>query len=288
MTSDEAEAYGQSIPCALRFLGDIHVRVHLTGILSLLLTAPSWAQNYVDSAVLDLSTLKFDGIGVTLTPQWQSHEAVVQELGINDTTIRTVNSTIQEGHVSVDRTVIADAPGFGSATAISDPTQLSAMIDLQGRRNAQSAVERDSVIHAQQTGFLTVSLQYTVAHSIVPSVVVSAPDTSVYGNGVHVHSYISLSDQGDLTSVHGELHGGTADASGMGSATAIQTGTLSLTRWFTQGQTMDFTMRTEALRSLIPPSGQSVPIPDMLWPALAGLIGVSFVAEWRRRRSSGR
>ena len=46
----------------------------LTGILSLLLTAPSWAQNYVDSAVLDLSTLKFDGIGVTLTPQWQSHE----------------------------------------------------------------------------------------------------------------------------------------------------------------------------------------------------------------------
>ena len=254
----------------------------LTGILSLLLTAPSWAQNYVDSAVLDLSTLKFDGIGVTLTPQWQSHEAVVQELGINDTTIRTVNSTIQEGHVSVDRTVIADAPGFGSATAISDSTQLSAMIDLQGRGNAQSAVERDSVIHAQQTGFLTVSLQYTVAHSIVPSVVVSAPDTSVYGNAVHVHSYISLSDQGNLTSVHGELQGG------MGSATAIQTGTLSLTRWFTQGQTMDFTMRTEALRSLIPPSGQSVPIPDMLWPALAGLIGVSLVAEWRRRRSSVR
>jgi hypothetical protein len=58
-----------------------------------------------------------------------------------------------------------------------------------------------------------------------------------------------------------------------------KTGILSLTHWFKAGQYLDFQLRATSSTYYA-----SVPIPDMLWPTLVGMVGISLYAERVRRR----
>jgi hypothetical protein len=133
---------------------------------SLLLAAPSWSIDYSSSASLDLSTLQFSGVAVDLTPTTQIQSAVLQ-VGTGGPITQDVGIPgFTEGSLETpwhDITTTVSIPGIGSATAISAPLSLSTSAFLQGSGTAGSGIFRTELVTAHSTGFVTISLQYTVA-----------------------------------------------------------------------------------------------------------------------------
>jgi hypothetical protein len=107
---------------------------------------------------------------------------------------------------------------------------------------------------ANEAGNLTITIPFSLTHSGVPNPI----------TGFSSNAWASLSLGGLSTS--GQLNA----ALGSGS----NHGVLSLTRFFGLGENGNFRLETS-----INAAYRSVPEPNLLWPNLAGLAGISFLAK---------
>jgi hypothetical protein len=228
----------------------------LTGLIFgvLLLSPPAFAVSYSGSAQLDLSTLTFSGIDVRVSPFFQYQQAFVSEnVGANCCGGMTVNNTVDDRTGWSDRSVSAQLP-LGLAVTTADQSLLSAAvtnIDIDaGQLNAQ--VWRRGILVANEAGDLTVSVRYALTNNGVPSSV--SPHWS-FSAGTSLNL-------GGLDDTRDRLN------SGVG----LETGTLSLTRWYNQGESTVIDLAAQT-------TGGSVPLPGMLWPTAALLIGAFVLAR---------
>ena len=206
---------------------------------SLLLAAPSWAQLYESASSLDLTTLTFTGVGVTLTPQNQMQGSTLND-GTGFGGVRQEDALATHAFTPQSWVTATSSVGFdsiGNATAIADSSQFSVHAASYGAGHLDSFVERSGLLRATSAGLLTISVNYTVAHSAISTNLA----TALAGWG---GPQLVLGDQ--------VAHG--VSLNPVGSQAALDAhGTLSVTRAFAAGETVSFDLRTE--------TAQSVPIP---------------------------
>jgi hypothetical protein len=211
----------------------------------LFLAPPTYAISHLGEASVDWNSLKFSGVPVTVTDMFQRHS-------IDSSASLSRAVEFQEWR---DHTLTQTVPQFATLRNSADADWLYASINTFGSGEGFTSVERGGRITPLETGDLTVSIDYTLSHSGVPS---------------SQDNFNSLAIV-DLTFQRDE---GTALGSELGDG--ILAGTLSRPAPVKSGESLFFGIRVGA-------DTRSVPLPDMLWPTLAGMLGIAFWAERKRR-----
>ena len=221
----------------------------------LLLDPPAFAISYSTSAFLDLTTLSFSG--VTISP--------IGSEGLSQTL-----STFLEGNTTggsrpswISETVNQHDSQIGEAGAIGDSNFMRTSANLIGSSGSLSSfVSRDATFSIIGTGLLTVNIQYALAQS-------GLLDSAHVGGSFVSMDFVFLSNGvADQLQTQGSLLG-----------TGSKSGTLSLTQWFSAGQEATLNLRTVSF-------AQSVPEPDMLWPTIAGVVGIGVLGRRRAQVST--
>jgi hypothetical protein len=230
-------------------------RVFLPLFGLLFLTSPAFAISYSTSAFLDLSTLSFSGISTSSLSS--GSQSQTQHTFITGSTTGFSNEPSW-----LSAMVTQEDPQFGTAVAIAGPNLMTSSITYTGPSGGVSSfVYRDAAFTANSTGYLTASIQYGLAQG---GVLANSP-LQVGGSNVQMDFVFLSNGISDALATHGSVVG---DGS--------RTGILSLTQWFNAGQEARLSLSAASFAS-------SVPVPDVLWPTLAGLISLAILAERTRR-----
>lgn len=219
----------------------------------LFLASTTYAISHLGEAWVDWTSLKFTGVPVTaVTEAFQRHE-----ISINSSTL--VGEVFRDWR---DHTANHTVPQFATLLNSADANRLYASINTFGSNDGSiysyTAVERDGSFTPLKTGDLTISIDYTLRQSGVPS----SQDNFSSESAVILDFY--RGDRATVTNFSGD---------------SMQTGTVSRTAPVEKGESLFFGVSVGV-------NTFSVPLPDMLWPTLAGMIGIAFLAEWRRRQTS--
>lgn len=237
----------------------------------LLLVPPVYAVNYTGEAILDWNTLKFSGIPITMMEdrRSQGYSSFIDQN-------HTLNSGFNDWRPYI---TTLNGPQGTTAITAADSSRLYAFFGTSGSMSGNSEVDRLGNFTALGTGQLTVSIDYTLRTIDVASL----PNGFTLGTG----GLLTLEAEHDHNSQMLESH---AQLFGLSGLTDQQQGTLSLTEPYQRGETGEFVasafVATSGAGGSLPGfGGSSVPVPDMLWPTLAGMIGIAVWAERRRRQT---
>lgn len=226
--------------------------------LGLFLLVPSaHAVNYTGEAWLDWTSLKCSGIPITMTATNQTHNVFIHP--------NSVQSEFFEDWR--DHITTLTVPQGATAVSAADSSRLYASFGTFGSGAGNDSVERVGVFSATDTGNLTISIDYTLR-----TIDVSSLQSNLYSwTGVGLRLY-----RENTTPIedHGILNASSRDS--------VLGGTLSVTQSYQRGAIGSFVATAHALTDV---RGSSVPLPDMLWPTLAGMIGIAFWAERRRQQA---
>lgn len=223
-----------------------------------LLVPPVYAVNYSGDAVLDWSSLRISGIPITITGRDQHTDAIIYATPTGGPILSHHDNYF---HDWISHTDSVNHPQGGSAISIADSNQLSSSVhSLDSTLYIEAFTDRSASFTAQDTGRLTVSIDYTLERPV--------------GKGTYEYGDLEL---GGGTNPHDARD--TASLSYIGSDNTVQSGTFTVSQLFQRGGTGAFYTAVGASTTY------SVPIPDMLGPTLAGLIGLAVWAERRRRQS---
>jgi hypothetical protein len=197
----------------------------------ILLPSQAFAVSVTASSFLDLSTFAISGVAYELTPRYTYQGAIV-----------TLDTKVEQDLTTPDWTdhTLTNTVGTLTATSISDPSRLLSSIGLNSSGSAVSFVERSAFIRALAPGFLTVSIGYGL----------TAP-APTNGLGSMIQTQLLLGDNWAIGKQ--------------------SSGTLSLTRWFGNGEQATLGLSTLAHASVPEPSTLSFFI---------GLLGL--VIAWHR------
>jgi hypothetical protein len=260
--------------------GAFFMRQHLVSIgllLGLALPPPIFAMSYSGSALLDLSTLSFAGIKVTVIPQTPPGSVGPQ---IQSAMASSTLDPLFPGHADAcngfcegqweDRTLTAIVPQRAASISTASSAVLSSSTSLIAdipNSLGHAAGSRQGTLTANEAGFLTMKVGYKLMQSGVPS-----PITNFSSRGL---ASLFLSDLGPDASVVRNDDGFEA-----ASGNVVRTGILSVTRFFGVGESRIFGVHTFADFN----TSQAVPLPDTLWPTLIGMVGFFLLAERKRWR----
>jgi hypothetical protein len=228
---------------------------------SFIFTSPAFAISYSGSTLLDFSNFSFSGISITNLSsssqfQVQSNDVAGPAGHQGD---GAAFFTPWENHTEVN-----SIPGVITAVTVADGSQLSTSVTMNVcciGTTADPYSSRFGSFIANEAGNLSIAIPFSLTHSGVPSPI----------TGFSSIARASLSLGGISTSAKLDA------AFGSGSRHGI----LSLTRFFGAGETGGFGLETS-----INAAYRSVPAPDLLWPTLAGMIGIVFLAEWKRLKEA--
>ncbi len=216
-------------------------------ILFLLCTAHAWALNYTATTLIDLTTLRFTGVAVTVTPWRQFQDAGV----VTSDGVVVNNGLAFEGIDSwPDHLSSVVAPGTGSAEVRFDATQLSVTASLLEAGSAGAIAWRSALLSPSEAGLLTISANYLTTRSGIP---MAAPGME-FGGGPSLWVGDAAGDTFDYR-IRPDVLGEAAQERGL----------LSVTRAVRPGDWLAFSV--EARR------GASVPEPSAFWLLAAGLMG---------------
>jgi len=222
----------------------------------LLFVMPASAYDYTGTTTIDLTTLRFSGIETTFTPQTKLAEAFVigRTPDGGDTVSRRVQSQ-QDGHWA-DHTFMSSPGQQGTAVALVDSSQFMVFSTLTSAQSVGSDVWRSGELRASEAGTLTVSVQYAMSHSGIP--------TNLTNFQAHGGPMLVVGDRTVL------VRGGDIHTNG------TETGTLSVSRAFTQGEVITVIVGAREVAS--------VPVPGMLWPTLVMMVGIVCMVARRHPR----
>lgn len=239
------------------------MKILLTLLISLCLTAPAWALSYTGSAVLDWSALTFSGISSTVFTSQpflggaaQMTYAIVQPPFVPD-----------DPHYMTEWTTVtysSFAPDVGTGLAVASPTVLSASASLLGVGDFGVASGRFGELLAHESGALSISIPYVITQAVAPNLW-GAPNP-VTGSFASTNVWLGF---GDKTS---EV---TLDAR---AGTGSRSGTLISTLIMSAGELTSFGLTASTGGSV-----RSVPMPDTFWPTAIGIVGLAGFAAWKRR-----
>ena len=222
----------------------------------LLFVIPASAYDYTGTTTIDLTTLRFSGIGTTFTPQIKLTEAfVIGRSPDGGDAVQMQMLSEQEGHWA-DHTFMSSPGQQGTAVALVDSTQFMVSSTLTSAQSVGSDVWRSGELRATEAGTLTVSVQYAMSHSGIP--------TNLTSFNAHGGPMLIVGDRTAL------VHGGDIHSNG------TETGTLSVSRAFTQGEAITLIVGAREVAS--------VPVPGMLWPTLVIMVGIVCIVARRRPR----
>ena len=238
----------------------------ISGVAAMLLSGvlfavPAWAVvpsfDYSASSTIDLTTLRFSGILTTYTQFHQFSQVLVKNPDSFAGAAPQQEFAQNSGPTTVEQNVSTSLEGVGTASAFQDASRMTASIHFAGPFFVTSNVYQFGNLVAQETGALTVTVQYTMTHSGLPTDLTTFTTT---GGPV-------LSVGNDLDSKQNVFVNG------------IQSGILSVTRFFTQGEQVVFSLSTDQ-------NAHAVPVPPMVWPTVIGMIGLEVVVAWRREHAA--
>jgi hypothetical protein len=226
----------------------------LSGVM-LLLASPAFATSYSSAVLLDWSSLTFSGVGSDLSPGLQGNSHFLNEC---------CSGALADPWSDFSRTVIL--PGVAATTTYVDNRSLFASLNVfsPDLYHATIAMARIGQINVLETGFLTMSIPYTIMQAGASSLGSGFFSTAQAGLG-----FCSLG--GPACPLTAEILSTSGDGA--------KTGTLSITRFFQAGDQVPFSAIADIRYN-------AVPVPDMLWPTLAGLVAIAVYAERIRRRST--
>lgn len=239
----------------------------LTIGLVLLFVPPVWAVSYPGGdAVINWNTLRFDGIPIKSTGLG---EHVFVEIDTTATSPSQSAGFLDWRNLQKGITV----PQAATAVSTVSSDQLSAFVSPLG--STMSATEADAArelnFTALATGPLTVSVDYTL----------QPINNSTSGSSGFEVASVGLSN--GLLSVGNALSARDSQFLSLSSSEVpAQSGTLSVTETYRKGDTGQFSITAG---SHFEGSGHSVPLPDMVWPTLACLIGMAVWMERRRHQT---
>lgn len=222
-----------------------------------LLVPPVHAVNYTGEAWLDWTSLKFSGIPIRMTETNQTHNVF-----IHPNSVRSEFFEDWRPH-----TTTLNVPQVATAISAADSSRLYASFSTFGSGTGHSEADRVGVFSAMDTGQLTVSIDYTLR-----TIDVSSLQSNLYSwTGVGLRLY-----RENTTPIedHGILNASSRDS--------VLGGTVSVTQSYQRGAIGNFVATATVLTDV---RGSSVPLPDMLWLTLAGMIGIAFWAERRRQQT---
>jgi hypothetical protein len=228
----------------------------LFGLL-LIAPQPAFAISYSGSTLLDLSNFSFSGISIidlSFSGQIQSND-VAGPAGHQGDGAAFFNSW-------VNHTEVNSIPGLVTGVTVANESQLSTSVAMDvccSGTTADPYSSRSGSFIANQAGNLTLAIPFTLTHSGVPN-----PVTGLSSIARASLSLGSLSTFAQLDAAFGS---------------GSDHGILSLTRSFGAGETGGFTLETS-----INAAYRTVPVPDMLWPTLAGMVAMGILS--RRREMS--
>ena len=220
----------------------------------LLFVMPASASDFTETTTIDLTTLRFSGIGTTFTPQTKLTEAFV--IGRSPDGRDAVSRQVlveQDGHWA-DHTFMSSPGQQGTAVALMDSTRFMVSSTLTSAQSVGSDVWGSGELRATEAGTLTVSVQYTMSHSGIPT---NLTNFIAQGGPMLV--------VGDRTVL---VRGGDIHTNG------TETGTLSVSRDFTQGEVITVIVGAREVAS--------VSVPGMLWPTLGMMVGIVCIVARRR------
>jgi hypothetical protein len=232
----------------------------------LLLASPAFAISYSSIAILYLDTLTFSGISVSpggfYSGQHQSQSATL----VNHST-GTFESSGSFASSWVTNTHILSDPNAGGAVSILDPNFLISSISLTGLADVFQRTERSIGLIANDTGYLTVSMQYALSQGGVldPTALtlLNAAATVDMGLFPFTNPFVA---SGDAIYTNNSILG-----------EGSKTGTLSFTQYVVDGRDLVFHMST--INSVT----YGVPEPDTLLLFGLGLVGL---VAWRWKRAA--
>jgi len=233
-------------------------------LISLVSPAPSFALDLSGSGALDWSSLSMTGIDFTLSNFVQVRTA---EVFSSDGSFAGGSTSSNDWGTSG---IAVALPSVGSATSGASATELSGSVSLFSDRTfGGGAVGRFVAITAMNPGVLTVSIPYLLEdHGQISG------DASLYTAASLQFSNCRVcptpqSDGHALNHIFADnsLH----------KFSETETGTLSISIPFTQGQTGFLNFDTRAIGS--------VPGPGTIWPLAIGLVLVIFLHRWRAGRT---
>jgi hypothetical protein len=136
----------------------------------LLLAATSWAMpiDYTGTTTLDLTTLRFSGILTTYTPTLQFSQSIVKNPDSSEGAAAQAPFAINHGPI-VEQNVSTSLEGVGSASAFNDATRMTETVHYTGPLFVSSEVDQQGSLVASQAGALTVTVEYTMSHSGMPT-----------------------------------------------------------------------------------------------------------------------
>ncbi|HWF61728.1 MAG TPA: hypothetical protein VN666_15655 [Nitrospira sp.] len=234
-------------------------------LILFLLVPPVHAVNYTGEAVLNWNTLQFSGIPITISTT-RGGQGVGGDIFPNSFPStgfpqpRNGTLTLSVPHVGTSISSMGS-----NLFGIRSSSPLYASVNTLGGEGDAGA-DRNNFFTAMGTGQLTVGIDYTlqqIGQSSLPSDFVSR-DIGILSLFRENYPGPPLEDRVELTSSSGDN---------------LKSGTLSVTESYQRGDTGGFIATASVITG---EQGSSVPVPDMLWPTLAGMIGIAFWAERRR------
>lgn len=220
---------------------------------------PVYAVNYTGEAWMDWNSLRFSGIPITLKDKEQTGGAFVRSFRSGE-----VINKGQDGLEWSNSNITSTIPQVATAIRSTDGERLYASVGIFGSGEGGVVMGRAATFTAMDTGRLTISIDYTLQHVGVPT----PPGSFSASESVYLHLAGDTFNDSTSRSLSSILSDGK------------ETGILSLTGPYKNGELGFFI--TEALAN--GSSGVSVPLPDMLWPTLVGMIGLTFYVERTRRK----
>jgi hypothetical protein len=229
-------------------------------LLAVLLLPPrAFAVSYSAFTVLDLNNLSFNGISLT-------NLSSINGLQVQANDVAGPNGHQGDGAAFFtpweNHTEVNSISGVVTAVTVADQSKLSTSLSMSlcctGTTGDPYSSRFGSFV-TNEAGNITVAIPFTLEHSGIPSPI----------TGFFSIAWASLSLSGLSTSAQLDA------AFGNGS----RFGTLSLTRFFGAGETGLFGIETS-----INASYRAVPLPNMLWPTVAGIVAMFLIAEVKRRR----
>jgi hypothetical protein len=239
-----------------------------------LFTPSAFAASYSASVEFDLASLRFSGIPVSFsavippgTFDPLRNDVTVEQ---RDTFIFAGTSVSSHNILSpnwINGATVDHIADVGTVTALATPVKLSSSIDLRSSGIGSSLIARNGLLTATQAGVLTVSINYSIFHS---AILVGDPDFFSVGRaGLSVGNFADVNQQRDFRDLR------LSNISPL-DAPLEQRGTASVTYSFNAGQSAPLEVFT-TIRG-------SVPVPDMLWPTILGLLCIVGYSEGRQRR----
>lgn len=228
----------------------------------LLLAPPAYAVSYTGEAWLNWNTFQISGIPIQTSFIYQQH-IVGGFSGPSSGDGRYADFPAWRNH-----TVTFSIPQVTTAVTSADSSRLYSAVTLFGssvEQQGQAILNRSAFFTALDTGNLHVSIDYSLRQFGVRDGLGSNVDVTLIlardvAGGDDIRSTASL------PSVEGD---------------GIRTGTLSLTQSIQRGEAWSFLAGTSVAAANL---SSSVPVPDMLWPTLVGMIGLAFYVERTRRK----